>query len=367
MVGELERMKLANRTLFPEGARVVLLQHEGLLHHNGKTGISLLRFGDYNIVGVIDNSTAGQSLRELTRIDCDAPVVASMQEALAFHPDILVVGIAPSGGVLPEPWLREVEVAVSAGLSVVSGLHSLLGKMPQFQSLPKPGQKIWDVRQEPAGLGVGTGAARLLPCSRVLTVGTDMAVGKMSTSIALHQLAIARGMRSSFVASGQTGLMLTEHGIPLDAIRVDFAAGSVQQVVLSAGQDADIVFVEGQGSLCNPASTATLPLMRGTQPTHQILVHRAGSTHISTFTHVKIPPLSSVVALCEATAAGGGAFAPAPVVGIALNTWHMSDEEARSAVAETTDETGLPCTDPIRFGAEPLLDAIQATPASPAL
>lgn len=360
-------MKLANRAIFPEGAKVALLQHEGLLHHNGKTGKALIRFGDYNIVAVIDASTAGQSLRKLTRMDCDAPVVGTMKEALAFEPDILVVGIAPSGGILPDPWLREVEEAVAAGLSVVSGLHTELGQLPQFQNLPHPGQKIWDVRLEPQGLSVGTGAARLLSSLRVLTVGTDMAVGKMSTSIALHQLAEARGMRSSFVASGQTGLMLTEHGVPLDAIRVDFASGSIQQAVVQAGQDADIVFVEGQGSLCNPASTATLPLMRGTQPTHQILVHRAGETHLSTFTHVKIPPLSSVVQLCEDTAEGGGAFAPAPVVGVALNTWHLSEEEALAAVEAGKEETGLPCTDPIRFGAEPLLEAILNTPPAPAL
>lgn len=358
-------MKITNMQYLPPHARVALLQHEGMIHHNGKTGKSLMRYGDMSIVAIVDSVTAGQSARELTGIPCDAPIVASVREALAYQPDVLVIGIAPSGGLLPEAWFVEIKEAVAAGLNIVNGLHSRMAEHPELKPLLRKGQWIWDIRQEPPGLRVGRGEARNLSCLRVLTVGTDMAVGKMSTSIELHRVALERGMRSQFVASGQTGLMLCAIGIPLDAIRVDFASGSVEMSVLQAGKDSDIIFVEGQGSLCNPASTATLPLMRGTQPTHQILVHRAGQTHLSSYSHVTIPPLPAVVRLCEVTVAGGGAFAPAPVVGIALNTWHCQEAEALDWIKKTQDDTQLPCTDPVRFGAEPLLDAIlAATPRS---
>jgi len=118
------------------------------------------------------------------------------------------------------------------------------------------------------------------------------------------------------------------------------------------------VHIEGQGSLFNPASSATLPLLRGGQPTHLILVHRAGQTHIWRYPDVPIPPLPVAVRLYEEVASAGGAFYPSRVAAIALNTAHLSESEARAAIEQTMQETGLPCTDPVRFGAEPLVDAV---------
>ncbi|MCS7065605.1 MAG: NAD-dependent epimerase/dehydratase family protein, partial [Fimbriimonadales bacterium] len=219
-------------------------------------------------------------------------------------------------------------------------------------------QWIWDIRREPPGLTVGTGAARSLACKRVLTIGTDMAVGKMTVSLEMHRACLQRGLRSRFLATGQTGIMIEGDGIPLDAVRVDFASGAVEQYVLRLGQDADIVHIEGQGALFNPASTATLPLLRGSQPTHLILVHRAGQTHIMRYTDVPIPPLPVAVRLYEELASSGGSFYPSRVAAIALNTAHLSEQEARAAIEQASQETGLPCTDPIRFGADLLVEAV---------
>lgn len=337
--------------------RVAILLHEGLQNSKGKTGISLLRYSDIPIVAVVDSESVGKSLKELTGIDRDVPIVASVEEALPYQPTVLSIGIAPSGGALPDAWRQEVIRAVAAGLSLVNGLHTPMATASDFPPL-KPGQWIWDVRQEPAGLTVGSAKARPLSCLRVLTVGTDMSVGKMSTSLELNRAAQNRGLRSRFIATGQTGLMLGHDGIPLDAVRVDFAAGAVEQVVMRHGADHDLLFVEGQGSLMNPASTATLPLLRGTQPTHLILVHRAGQAHIYNCPDVPIPPLPKVIQVYETVAEAGGAFAPAPVAAIALNTFHLSESEAEQAIEQAQLETGLPCTDPLRFSAEPLLNAL---------
>ncbi|HEY9748448.1 MAG TPA: DUF1611 domain-containing protein, partial [Allocoleopsis sp.] len=273
---------------------MAILLHEGIRGTQGKTGLSLLRYSDTNIVAVIDQQCAGESLPDLTGIPRLAPIVASVAEALSYNPDVLAIGIAPSGGVLPEAWRQEIRQAIAAGVSVANGLHTPLAQDPELQSLLRPNQWIWDMRQEPSGLTVGSGQARLLDCLRVLLVGTDMSVGKMSTALELHQTALQRGLRAQFLATGQAGMMLAGDGIPLDAIRVDFASGAVEQLVLRLGAGQDIVFVEGQGSLLNPASTATLPLLRGSQPTHLVLVHRAGQTHIRNFSHVPIPPLRQV-------------------------------------------------------------------------
>lgn len=342
--------------------RIALLMHEGTDNPKGKTGLAMLRYSPLKIVAVVDQRQAGNSLQAVTGIEREVPIVASVQAALAFHPTVLAIGIAPSGGGLPTPWYQEVKTAAALGLSIVNGLHTPLAQDAELSSLLQPTQWIWDVRQEPAGLTIGSAAARSLPGRRVLAIGTDMAVGKMSTNLELHRLAVGRGLRSKVIATGQTNLMLGDDGIPLDAVRVDFAAGAVEQQVMRYGSDHELLFIEGQGSLFNPGSTATLPLMRGSQPTHLILVHRAGQSHIRSQPEIRIPPLSSAIQVCETVATAGGSFLAAKVVGVALNTHHLAIEEAKQAIYEVSQETQLPCTDVIRFDAEPLLEAILTAP-----
>ncbi|MFQ4142101.1 DUF1611 domain-containing protein [Chlorogloeopsis sp. ULAP02] len=336
--------------------RIAILLHEGIRGTHGKTGLSLLRYSESPIVAVIDRECAGQSLSALTGIKRDVPIVASMAAALDYNPEVLVIGIATKGGVIPDDYWHDIKDALTAGMSLVNGLHVPMSTMPDLKALLKSEQLIWDVRQEPPNLGIGTGMARTLSCRRVLTVGTDMSVGKMSTSLELNSASRVRGWRSKFIATGQTGLMLKGDGVALDAVRVDFAAGAVEKMVMEYGQNHDILHIEGQGSLLHPGSTATLPLIRGSQPTQLILVHRFGQTEV--VEGVPIPPLPDVVKLYEMVASAAGAFAQVPVVGIALNTWHLDEEAAQSAIAQVEDETGLPCTDAVRFGAEKLLDAI---------
>jgi uncharacterized NAD-dependent epimerase/dehydratase family protein len=342
----------------PLNQRTAILLHEGLSGANGKTGLSILRYSEAPVVAVIDRESVGKSLPELTGIKRDVPIVASLAAALQYQPEVLVIGIAPKGGLVPDNYWPDIKDALKAGMSLVNGLHTPLANIPDLNALLKPGQIIWDVRKEPANLDVASGLARTLPCRRVLTVGTDMAIGKMSTSLELHWAAKLRGWRSKFLATGQTGLMLEGDGVALDAVRVDFAAGAVEQLVMRFGKHYDILQIEGQGSLLHPGSTATLPLIRGSQPTHLVLVHQAGQTHNRNNPHVPIPPLPEVIRMYEIVASAGGAFAKVPVVGIALNTRYLDESGARSAIAQTIAETGLPCTDPVRFGGGVLLDAV---------
>ncbi|HSM81747.1 MAG TPA: DUF1611 domain-containing protein [Nodosilinea sp.] len=341
-------------------SRIALLMHEGTQSTMGKTGLALLRFSQSPIVAVIDYQSAGQSLGQLTGIDRPIPVVASLTDALPYTPDVLAIGIAPSGGKLPDAWFKEIEQAVKAGLSIVNGLHTPMANHPTLQPWLQPGQWIWDVRQEPEGLTVGSGQASQLACKRILTVGTDMSVGKMSATLELHRACLRRGLRSKVIATGQTNLMLGDDGVALDAVRVDYASGAVEQQLLRHGPNYDFLFVEGQGSLLNPASTATLPLLRGSQPTHLVLVHRAGQTHIQNFPWVPIPDLPSVITLYEQVATAAGAFYPAKVVAIALNTGHLTPAEAASAIQSVKESTQLPCTDIFRTGADQLLQPILA-------
>ena len=338
--------------------RIAILLHEGVTNSRGKTGLALLRYSQAPIVAVIDQQCVSQSIPELTGIQREVPIVASVQAALAYQPNVLALGIAPSGGALPSAWSQEIKQALTAGLSVINGLHTRMENDASLAGLVGENQWIWDVRQEPPDLTVGSGQAHSLSCRRVLAVGTDMSVGKMSTNLELHQASLRRGLRSKVIATGQTNLMLGDDGVALDAVRVDFASGAIEQAVMHYGLDYDILYIEGQGSLLHPASTATLPLMRGSQPTHLILAHRAGQMHIRHFPDFVIPPLAKVIHLYETVATAGGTFDPVKIVGIALNTAHLAEDKALTAIEQTTVETGLPCTDVIRFDANLLLDAI---------
>lgn len=351
------------------GMPVVLLQHGGLDNLSGKTGLAMLRYRSGPIVAVIDPAHAGADLQALTGIPRPVPVVADMGAALAYGPEVAVVGLAPSGGRLPAEMDADVLHALEAGLNLASGLHSRLGDDPRFAAACRhPGQWIWDLRREPEGLEVATARCAALPCRRLLAVGSDMAVGKMSACLELAAAARRRGLDARFVGTGQAGILISGQGVALDAVRVDYAAGAVEATVLQAAEGAGpatLVLVEGQGSLCHPGSTATLPLMRGSQPTDLLLVHRAGQSQVRTrpgAAPVAIPPLPEVIAALEAVAAQGRPDGRRPrVTAVALNTGLLSAEEAAAAIRQTADLTGLPRSDPVRQGGDGLLSALADT------
>ena len=237
-----------------------------------------------------------------------------------------------------------------------------------FAAVPlAPSQWIWDLRQEPAGLGVATARAAALPGKRVLAVGSDMAVGKMSTCLEVLAAAHRRGLDARFVGTGQAGILISGQGVALDAVRVDYAGGAVEAAVLQAAEGAGpetLLLVEGQGSLAHPGSTATLPLLRGSQPTDLLLVHRAGQSQVRTrpgAVPVAVPPLPELIAANEALAALGRPDGLRPRVrAIALNTALLEPEAAQQEASRLADLTGLPCLDPVRQGAEGLLEALLA-------
>jgi uncharacterized NAD-dependent epimerase/dehydratase family protein len=320
----------------------------------GKMGFGVLRYSPNPVCCVVDSENAGHDIAEFGRSPRSAPIVSDVDQAVAMGAEVLVLGIAPPGGLIPESWLAALDLAVERGLSLVNGLHDLL--QPRYPNL-RPGQWIWDVRVEPAGLGTASRQAAKLNNKRVLMLGTDMAIGKMTAGLELYRGLNERGLKAEFVATGQIGITVTGAGIPLDAIRVDFAAGAVEREVLRY-PDADVIVIEGQGSYLHPASTSPLPLTRGSCPTHIVMCHRAGQATLRRDPGVPIPPLLEFIRLCEDVAEACGAYPRPKTVGIALNTSHLDEDGARRAVAATADETGMACTDPVRFGVSPFVDRL---------
>jgi len=349
---------------------LVLLLHNGLDNLSGKTGLAMLRYRSGPIVAVIDPAHAGADLQAITGIPRAVPVLANMAEALAHGPEVAVVGLAPSGGRLPEALQADVLVALEAGLNLASGLHSHLAEDPRFAAAcRRQGQWIWDLRREPEQLDVATGRCASLSCRRLLAVGSDMAVGKMSACLELAAAARRQGLDGRFVGTGQAGILISGQGVALDAVRIDYAAGAVEAAVLAAAEGLGPdgwVLVEGQGSLCHPGSSATLPLLRGSQPSDLLLVHRAGQSHVRSrpgAAPVAIPPLPQLIACVEALAALGRPDGHRPRVrAVALNTALLSAADAEAAIHRTAALTGLPCADPVRSGAEALLAGLLEAP-----
>lgn len=324
-------------------APLAVYMEEAVLHYGGKMGVGVLRYSPNPIACVIDSETAGRSTREAIGVDRDVPIVATIEEAVALGATAFILGIAPPGGLIPPAWLPAIDRAVEGGMFVVNGLHDRLG--PRY-----PEGRVWDIRTEPEGLKPGTGAGGTLNNRRVLMVGTDMAVGKMTAGLEVWK---ASPEGSAFVATGQIGITITGAGVPLDAIRLDFTTGAIEREVMRY-PDAPVVIIEGQGSLVHPSSTATLPLLRGGMPTHLILCARAGQTHLET-QPVPIPPLGRLIRLYEDLAEACGTFPRPETIGVALNTFHISDDgEALAACQAIEADLGLPCVDPVRHGAKRL-------------
>jgi len=344
--------------------RLVILTEGEFGPHHAKTAMGVIRYATDHTVAILDSSIAGRNVSEWLP-GHDIPAVATLAEALAQPepPDTLLIGIAPTGGRLPDSWRATILAAIDAGLEVHSGLHTFLGDDPEFSAAAAAkGVRIVDYRRPPERIETAVGR-RHAPGKRViLTVGTDCAIGKMSVSLELRKSALAAGDSAVFVPTGQTGMMIEGWGVAVDRVISDFVQGTVEWMIEEAEGRGDWILVEGQGSLDHPAySSVTLGLIHGATPHAMVMVHKPGlAAH--DFDHrpdvsFPIAKLPGFIRLHESVA---GLVAPSKVVGVALNTMLYPDEaDARRVIAEIAEETGLPTDDPVRFGADRLWPAVR--------
>jgi len=342
--------------------RVAILAHEKF-PERAKTAVGLLRYGDDEVVAVLDRTTAGERVRDHVSDVPDAPIVASFDEVPA-PVDALIVGVAPIGGGFDETWRPDIRAALERGCDVVAGLHYFLADDDEFARLATEHDcDIRDVRRPPDDLTVSDGTAGEVDATVVLTVGTDCSSGKMTTTYELARAARERGVDAGVVPTGQTGAMIEGWGIAVDRVVSDFAAGAVERMVEARAANHDVLFVEGQGALAHPAySGVTASILHGAMPDRIVCCHVAGRDVVHGYEHVAVPPLDEYAALYERLAAP---VAPAEVVAGAVNTAHLDDDAARAAVAEAEAALDAPATDPVRFGVDGILDAVLETPVTP--
>ena len=281
----------------------------------------------------------------------------TLAEAKAAGAKTLVIGVADRGGMISPAWKKVLIEALEEGFDIASGLHNLLRNEKDLVAVAEAtGRTLHDVRIPSVQYPIASGVRR--KGKRCLAVGTDCSVGKMYTALCMDKEMKERGLKSSFRATGQTGILITGDGVPLDAVIADFMAGSIEYLTPDNDDD-HWDMIEGQGSLFHASySGVTMALIHGGQPDALVLCHEPTREHMRGLPDYQLPSLQQVrdMAMGLASWVNPGV----QVVGISVNTQHMSEEDARAYLAKVEAEMGLPATDPYRYGAGPLVDALVA-------
>ncbi len=281
----------------------------------------------------------------------------TLEEARAAGAKTLVIGVANRGGVISAAWKKVLIEALEQGYDLASGLHNLLRDESDLAAAAQThGGTLHDVRVPSVAYPVANGVKR--SGKRCLAVGTDCSVGKMYTALSLERDMRERGMKASFRATGQTGILITGQGVPLDAVIADFMAGAIEHLTPDNDED-HWDLIEGQGSLFHVSySGVTMALVHGGQPDALILCHEPTRAHMRGLPGHKLPTLEQLrdTALPLARIANPAC----EVVGVSVNTQALGEAQAREYLARVEAEMGLPATDPFRFGVGKLVDALAA-------
>lgn len=334
--------------------RLVILTEGRTAPVPAKTAACVIRYGKDDVVALLDSTQAGKTAEELLGVGGTIPVVARLDDAPPA--DALLIGIAPTGGILPPAWRPILLQAIVRGCDVISGLHEFLSDDPELVAAAQShGVQLHDVRQN-SEHDVAQRTGIRPECLRILTVGQDCSVGKMVVAVELARELARRGHDAKFVATGQTGILVEGDGCPVDCVVSDFLNGAVEKLIL-ANQHHDILVVEGQGSITHPRySPVTLGLVHGAMPHGMILCYEAGRTAVSGMEGISLTPLAK---LCELYESLASIMHPSRVIGIGLNGRRLSAEQAEDERARVRRELGLPVCDVLRDGPGDLIDVVE--------
>ncbi|WP_245622558.1 DUF1611 domain-containing protein [Pseudoxanthomonas dokdonensis] len=269
------------------------------------------------------------------------------QQAAARGARSLVIGVANAGGVIPESWIEPLLQALHAGLDIISGMHVRIASIARLREAADAlGRQLIDVRVPPPGIAVATGAPR--SGKRLLTMGTDCALGKKYTALALARAFAERGVDVDFRASGQTGILIAGRGMPMDAVVSDFAAGAAEMLSPAAAEDHWDV-IEGQGSLFHPAyAGVALALLHGSQPDVVVICHQPGRRHMLGYPAYPLPSIEDTIAL--ALQLGQRTRAGIRCGGVSLDTSQLDPASAAALLDSESQRLGCAVADPMRGG-----------------
>ena len=335
--------------------RIIILAEKNFGPLTSKMANSAIRYLNDEIVAVIDSAHAGKTVEDVLGFGGDIPVYGILDEAFRHNPNTLLIGISPPGGKFPSAWYPLIINAIQNKLHIISGLHEFLSDIAEFTVLAEKYRvRIIDLRKNSNPNIISRGIARKFRSKIILTVGTHGNIGKMTTTIELVKEMQDRGKSADWVATGQIGILIKGKGVPVDSIKGDFISGNVEAAVASADGNYEYVFVEGQGSLQHMGySAVALGLLHGTLPDAMILCHRM-DVGVSEF-GVNTDDLKRMVRIHEEMVSF---VKPSKVVGICLNTYNLPEDKSREIIKEIQKDTGLPTTDPIKYGTGNIIDAM---------
>lgn len=335
---------------------MVLLTEGRLGTFSSKTATSLVRYKRKEVVAVLDSTRAGENLEDIIEIGEGIPILSSIEETLPLKPTALVLAVATVGGFIPDEWRCLIRAAIEGGMDIINGMHVFLNDDPDLNRLATAAEvDIWDTRKAPSNIQIAQYKAQELQNLRVLTVGADSSIGKMVTALEITNAAKQAGWDADFVATGQIGMMISGSGIAVDAVVADFISGATESMVLERSHR-EMLIVEGQGTIVHPMySGVSLGLLHGAAPQALVLCHQPGRTLMRN-APVRIPSYADLIHLHEEISRP---LFPTQVIAISLNCSGMTMEDARRAVDEVHRESGLPVTDCIKFGCDPIIEALE--------
>lgn len=353
------------RLLKPENCKLSILCEGFSGSRHAKTATGVIKYGKWQVKSIIDSVNAGKSFPEFNNI----PVVKDLKSALELSSiDALLIGIAPVGGKIPESWLEIIKAAIKNKIHIISGLHEFLNEIDELDKLAKEhAVMLWDLRNpdlyhSSALRTVAKQKSRDKNLKVITMVGSDCNVGKMCTALEIQKNLETNKYKASFLATGQTGIMISGSGVPLDRVIGDFMAGAIENEIekISINESPEFILVEGQGSLLHPGySGVTLSLLHGSNPDYLILCLKAGLEYIQGGYEVKIPRVGELINIYETASRWTQAqFSPAKIIGISVNTSELDESSALALINSIKAECSLPVTDPIRYGTENLCKAL---------
>ena len=343
--------------LDPHTGRMVLLA-EGRLSSIGlRMVIAALLYIPERIVAVIDSTKEQSTTQEAIGFGGDTPIVHSLEEAMKYKPDSMLIGITPLGGMLPDSWRAIISEALNSGLHIISGLKHGLGQDKEFSALASTkGLRIHDLHHVTKSHQIrAQGSWRRRNINTILTVGTDSNTGKMTTALKVYEEMRRRDMNVAMIGTGPTGILISGRGVSIEDIPSDFLTGAMEfEIDKAANEGYEYAIVEGQGALSNCGnSPIALGLLHGAMPDAMILCHQPSRE--SDGYGLPLPTIEDSIALHERII---GVFKQANVTAIGLNSMDLNKEDYRLTTKKLQQQTGLLAVDAMREPATSLVDTL---------
>ncbi len=342
--------------MFKTKKKFVILCHGAFNYVKNKTGNMLIRYRQDEVVGIIDNTKVGETAHSELGYGGDIPVVENFKSCLSSNPDTLVIGSASQGGFISDEFRKEIIKAIEFGCDVISGMHHFLNEDEEISNLAKKHNVILtDLRRppDPANFPKGSWKDRKIPV--LLIVGTDCDSGKMTTAWEVANRLSSRGKKVEFIGTGQTGILLTGTGVPIDAVKADFMAGEIEKLLDEVSSETELIIVEGQGSLTNQYyAGVTLGLLHGAMPDYMLMTHDpARPLDVTDY------PMATMREVMDLHLDLMKNFKQSKFIGVNLLTVALSENDAKSEIDSVEKEYGIATTDLIRFGDGALIDSIE--------